>query len=178
MTFTLLPEDPAIFMSWTWADIEPYYQSLEDTSISNVNIREWLTDWTAIGDRISEWYSRLNLAVTIDTTDLEIEARYNSFLDEIYLPTQAADQKLKRKLLDSGLEPEGFEIPLRKMRVEAEIFRPENLPLLSDERKLASEYNKIIGAQSVIWQGEERTLQQMRTVLQDQTVYPRLQLCQ
>ena len=167
MTFTLLPEDPAIFMSWTWADIEPYYQSLEDTSISNVNIREWLTDWTAIGDRISEWYSRLNLAVTIDTTDLEIEARYNSFLDEIYLPAQAADQKLKRKLLDSGLEPEGFEIPLRKMRVEAKIFRPENLPLLSDERKLASEYNKLIGAQSVIWQGEEQTLQQMRTVLQD-----------
>jgi oligoendopeptidase F len=165
--FSALPEDPAVFMNWNWADIDPYYQFLEEFSLSAANVGEWLAGWTAVLDRISEWYARLNVAITIDTTDAIAEGNYNAFLDEIYSLAQAADQKLKRKLLDSGLEPVGFEIPLRKMRVEATLFHPDNLPLLSEERKLASEYNKLIGAQTVQWGGEERTLQQLRTVLQD-----------
>lgn len=162
-----LPEDSTVFMNWSWEDIEPYYQALDDFALSPENIGDWLASWTAIADRIGEWYARLNVAITVDTTDASAQTRYNTFLDEIYIPVQDADQKLKRKYLASGLQVDGFEIPLRKMRVEVDLFRTENLPLLSEERKLASEYNKIIGAQTVQWQGEERTLPQMRPFLLD-----------
>jgi oligoendopeptidase F len=154
-------------MQWTWDELEPYYQVLENYALDEKNVEVWLKSWTCLVDLVSEWYARLNLATTLDTADSEAEGRYNAFLDQIYPAAQSADQKLKRKLLGSGLEPAGFERSLRKMRLEAEIYRPENLPLLSEERKLASEYNKIIGAQTVQWQGEERTLQQMRAALQD-----------
>jgi oligoendopeptidase F len=74
---------------------------------------------------------------------------------------------LKEKLLASALEPEGFAIPLRNMRAEAELFQEANLPLLADEQKTGNEYDKIIGAQTVVWEGQETTLSQLQPVFQD-----------
>jgi oligoendopeptidase F len=165
--FHELPTSAITFMSWAWSDIAPYYDDLVSRPIDAAGLAQWLADWTRLSDLVGEAYARLNTAVTVDTTDAEAEGRYNDFLDSIHPRAQAAEQKLKEKLLASGLEPDGFKNPLRKMRAEAAIFRAENLPLLSQERKLASEYNKIIGAQSVTWQDEELTLQQLRRPLQD-----------
>jgi oligoendopeptidase F len=165
--FSSLPQSGVDFMDWSWSQIEPYYQDLQNRQINAENVNPWLLDWTRIMDLNSERYARLNLAVTQDTTDKEAEARYNDYLDTIHPAAQSADQGLKEKLLASGLEPDGFWVPLRKMRADAAIYRPENLPLLSQERKLASQYNKIVGAQTVTWEGEEVTLQQLRKVIQD-----------
>lgn len=162
--FASLPHTATEFMAWSWDRIEPYYQELLDRRLEVNNVTQWLSDWTRLADLLNEVYTQLNVAVTQDTTDKAAEARYNAFLDGIFPAFQSADQKLKVKLLASGLEPEGLEIPLRKMRAEAEIYCTENLPLLTEERKLASAYNKLIGAQTVVWEGEERTLQQMRPV--------------
>jgi oligoendopeptidase F len=165
--FENLPASAAEFMDWPWDAIAPYYQDLTDRPLDEQNVDNWLAQWTRLNDLVSESYARLNVAVTSDTTDQLAESRYNAFLDSIYPAVQAAENRLKQRLLETGLQPAGFDIPLRRMVVEAALFREENLPLLSKERKLASEYNKIIGAQTVTWQGEERTLQQMRPVLQD-----------
>jgi oligoendopeptidase F len=59
------------------------------------------------------------------------------------------------------LHPRGFEIAHKMMQTEAEIFREENLPLLADEQKLSNEYDRIMGATTVIWEGEEKTFWQM-----------------
>jgi oligoendopeptidase F len=164
--FNSLPGTALAFMDWPWSKIEPYYRNLQKRKINSQNVHTWLSDWTSVKDLISERYARLNVAVTQDTTDKAAESSYHEFLDSIHPASQAADQELKEKILASGLEPEGLAIPLRKMRAEATIFRPANLPLLSEERKLAAQYNKIIGAQAVTWEGEELTLQKLRTVYQ------------
>ena len=104
------------------------------------------------------------MATTLNTADQEAKNRFNAFLDDIYSPSQAANQVLKQKLLASGLQPQGFDIPLRNMRVEAEIYREENLPLLSEEKKLVNEYDEIIGAQTVEWEGREVTTTQLQPV--------------
>ena len=164
--FTALPSSGPEFMEWNWEQIEPFYQDLLERPLDVQNVALWLSDWTRLGECIGEAYARFSLANNQDTADPQAESLYIAFLDQIYTQSQAADQKLKEKLLASGLEPQGFDLPLRRMRTEAAIFRSENLPLLSEERKLASEYNKIIGAQTVNWEGEELTLQRLRLVLQ------------
>jgi oligoendopeptidase F len=55
-----------------------------------------------------------------------------------------------------------MDVPLRKIRADVELFREENLPLQTAEQKKGAAYDKIIGAQTVVWEGEERTLTQLQ----------------
>lgn len=162
-----LPDRAIEFMDWPWTRIEPYYRELAERPLSADTISAWLADWTRLAELVHETYQRLYVAITVDTTDEAARQRYEAFLDEIYPQAQAAEQILKEKLLASGLEPEGFERPLRILRAEAEIFRQENLTLLAQELKLSAEYDQIIGAQTVLWEGREVTLAQLRPVFQD-----------
>jgi len=163
----MLPNNALDVMDWPWAKFQPYYQELAERPISPANLESWLADWSRVSLLVYEAYQRLYVAITVDTTDKLAEQRYNTYLDEIYPAAQAAEQPLKEKLLNSGLEPPGFEVPLRNLRAEADLYRPANLPLLSEELKLNTIYDKIIGAQTIEWDGREVTISQLQTVFQD-----------
>jgi len=164
---TSLPKTPEELMQWTWPPIEPHYRDLASRTLTAGSVSEWLADWSRLSECVSEMQSRLSVATTVNTADVEAERRYNAFLDTIYPAAQAAEQTLKQRLLDAGLQPDGFEMPLKNMRAEAALFREANLPLLAEEKKLSIEYDKIIGAQTVMWEGQELTLVQLRTALLD-----------
>lgn len=164
--FATLPADYREFIHWTWPQLEPYYQDLMERSLSTGNVAAWLADWSHLAKLVQETYARVHLATTLNTADVEAEQHYNTFIGEVLPQVEAAEQQLKQKLLNSGLEPPGFEIPLRNLRAEAALFREANLPLLVENRKLGSEYNKIVGAQTAQWEGQELTLQQMRPIAQ------------
>jgi oligoendopeptidase F len=107
------------------------------------------------------------VGTTVNTTDEATEARFNAYLEGVIQPASVASQRLKEKLLESGLQPEGYDIQLRNLRAEADLFREDNVPLFTQESKLVSEYDKIAGAQTVQWDGEERTVAQMTPIYQD-----------
>ena len=153
-----LPSTPEALIEWSWSEIEPYYVELEARSITSANVDNWLADWSSVGERIEELYARLAVATSVNTADKQAEERMHAFLDGIFRNVMAVEQKLKQKLLASRLEPRGFEIPLRNMRSEADLFRQDNLPLLSQQQKLGLSFDKIYGAQTVNWEGEEITL--------------------
>jgi len=165
--FSNLPTDYREFVHWLWPQFEPYYQDLIDRPMNADNLAEWLADWTRIGRTVQETYARLQLTTALNTADAEAEKHYYTFLGEVYPQVEATEQKLKQKLLASGLEPTGFEIPLRNMRTEAALFREANLPLLAEDRKLGSQYDKIVGAQTVQWEGQEIPLPQLRPIYQN-----------
>ncbi len=164
--FSTLPKTSTEILSWNWTHFEPYYADLQARSLSAQNVEAWLDDWTALTDRLTEISSRLYVNAGINTADAAAEQRYLDFLEHIFPKVLSADQVLKEKLLQSGLTPVGFEVPLRNLRAEAALFRSENLPLLNEEARLCNDYNKIVGAQTVGWNGEEVTVAQLRPVYQ------------
>ncbi|MBI4962807.1 MAG: M3 family oligoendopeptidase [Desulfomonile tiedjei] len=164
--FDLLPNDAKAVMQWSWTEIEPYYDDLVGRSVTGDTVSAFLRDWTRLSELIDEAYSRLMVATTVNTADQEAERRYHAFLDEVYPPVEQAEQKLRQKLLESGLTPEGFRMPLSKMRWESEIFREANLTLLVQDHKLSTQYDKIMGGQTVQWNGREVTLVQLRPFFQ------------
>ncbi|HSF81130.1 MAG TPA: M3 family oligoendopeptidase [Anaerolineales bacterium] len=155
------------FMKWDWMQIEPYFQHLAYQPVDGTTVEGWLKDWTQLSNLLREMHQRLYVASTVDTTDPEAQQRYANFLDNIFPHAQAAEQKLREILLASELEPGGFEVPLRNMRAEAELFCEANLPLLSEELKLATEHDRIIGLQTVEWQGKEVTVAQLQPIYQN-----------
>ena len=162
-----LPTNAREAMDWPWDRYAAHYESLAGQELATANLDGWLGDWSRLGELISEVYARLYVATSRDTTDKAAEMRYHAYLEKIMEPAEAADQKLKKMLLAGKLEPEGFEMPLRKMRTAATLFREANLPLFTKERKLSSEYDRIIGAQTVEWEGRELTIAQLAPVMEE-----------
>jgi oligoendopeptidase F len=165
--FENLPESALDVMDWRMEHYQPYFQQLMETELTAENVGAWLKGWTQLGDLIMEVFSRLAVANSQNTADAEAERRYLSYVESMLPPLQMANNLLQRKLVESGLQPEGFEVPLRNMRTELEIFRETNLPLFVEEQKLGTEYDKIIGAQTVTWEGEEVPLARLQVVAQN-----------
>ena len=157
-----LPSDPREFVTWSWAQFAPYYDDLQQRPLSPQTVADWLADWTAVSRIVLDSTSRLRLAHNLDTADEMAEQQYFAFLEDVLPFSQAAEQKLKEMLLASGLSVEGMELPIHRLQVDVDIFAAENLALFAEEKKIASRYDKLVGAQTVEWDGEERTLTALR----------------
>jgi oligoendopeptidase F len=154
-------------LDWDWSRYEPYFNDLAGRSLSAANVDGWLEDWTKVDYCLGEQFARLQVTTAANIADPIASKRFNTFVDGVYPQAEAALQTLKQKLLASGLQPAGFEIPLRNMRAEADLFRSENLPLLTEEVKLSKRYDEIVGAQTVQWEGQELTPSQLTPIYQD-----------
>lgn len=162
--FQTLPRETVTFMTWTWGAIEAYFHDLETRELTAETLDGWMADWGVLGLHLDEAYWRFWVATTQDTLDAEAQTRFEQFLEAVYEPAQMAEQRLKDKLLESGLQPALFDEPLRNMRAESAIFAAANLPLLTEEHRLGNEYDRIRSLQTVQWEGEEVTLVQLLTV--------------
>ena len=162
-----LPKTSDELKGKSWTDLQPFFDDLEGRTLSAATINEWLADFSALSDLMGEYGSRAYVATTRDTTDAEADRLYKAYVEQIEPQERAADQRLKLKLLNSGFVPDGFAVALRNLRAEVDLFREANLPLLTEEAKLRIQYNKIIGAQSVNWDGQEKTTRQMELLQQD-----------
>jgi oligoendopeptidase F len=86
-----------------------------------------------------------------------------SFVREVAPRVQVAAQELKAKLLlvDDFRPRADEEQMLRRLRNEADLFRSENVPLLTEIEALGNEFNTITGAIVVLLDGEEYTIPQV-----------------
>ncbi|HMQ29252.1 MAG TPA: M3 family oligoendopeptidase [Chloroflexaceae bacterium] len=163
---TPLPATALDTLEWSWDQWRPAYDELRGARPMAATLEAWMADWTRLHHLVSETYARLHLATTCDTTDAAAEARYRAFLEGVLPQILSAEQELKQALLASGLTPTGLAIPLRDMRAEAELFREANLPLITEEQQLSNAYNRLIGAQTISWQGRELTIPQTAPLLE------------
>jgi oligoendopeptidase F len=60
-----------------------------------------------------------------------------------------------------------YEVFDRDVKNHVTLFRPENVALETEEAKLCQQYQKLIGAQTVTFRGEEKTLVQMGRYLEE-----------
>jgi len=154
-------------MELDWAQLEQHYAALEKADLNKTTITGWLKNWTEVSDVRDELYSRLYVATSVNTADEAAQKQFDYFMEKIFSRAMVAEQKLKEKLLASELTVIGFEIPIRNMRAEAEIYREANLPLLVKEEKLNVAHDQVMGAQAVKWQGKEKTVRHMEVVLRE-----------
>ena len=103
MDFTLLPTHANSILAMTWQDYEPYYNDLETRALDESTIETWLDDWSALASCVDEQFTRLQIVTTQHTADEELQHQFNQFLDEVQPAVKASDQKVKEKLLASGL---------------------------------------------------------------------------
>ncbi|HNB54140.1 MAG TPA: M3 family metallopeptidase, partial [Anaerolineales bacterium] len=157
---------PSHFLTLPWTDIQPYFDTLETQPLTPDTVETWLADWSRLSELLQERATAVRVATVQDTTNAEAETAFKDYLQNIFPHAQKANHALTQKLLASGLTPAGMEIPLREMRVDAELFRETNLPLQAAEHQNALRFNKLVGAQTVTWGDEETTITQLGPLYQ------------
>jgi len=160
-----LPKTSKEMQDWKWADYEPFFEYLLTQEVNKDNIDSWMKYWSDFSELIGEVGTDVYVSTTVDTTDEDAKKRFHTFLEDISENASTRNQKLKKKLLESRITPKNFDVPLRAIKSEVDLFCKENLPLMTKDSKLSKEYDAVIGAQTVEWEGEEITITQLSPVL-------------
>lgn len=166
MSFVGLPTTLEGINVRTWETFKPYFEELNDRPLSLENSRKWLNDWSDLSRLVWEAYSWTSIQKTLDTTDKEKEQAYLDFIQQVIPPAQIADQALKVRLLALEITDEDMQLVLRDLRNEAEIFREENVSLITKVQELDNEYDKLTGGMRVEWDGESKNISQLKPFLQ------------
>jgi oligoendopeptidase F len=149
-----------------WDRVQPLFDQLLARELDNAEaLRQWLEDYSELSAVMSEAGSRRNIQHACHTDDEDIEKAYLHWVEHIAPKLKPLGNQLQKKYLDSPalpqLDAERYDILTREWRAAFELFRQENVPLQTQVTKLNSEYDKIVGAMLVEYDGQTQTLQQL-----------------
>jgi len=169
------PESSAELAGATWESCLPYYEALAQVPLDAASLPGWLADWSRFESALSEAASLAMIAYTCDTTDPAKEAAHLRFSTEILPKAEEQSVRLARRLVETGMVPEGMETTVARFKTSIEIFREENVPLFAELEEMASKYQRITGGMMAEWEGEQRPLPMLSPFLQarDRTVRER-----
>lgn len=154
-----------------WADIQPYFEKLLQAECNNVEeLEKWMQNRSELESVVSEDYHWKYVYQSCDTNNSEKEAALNRFLEKIMPHWMQISNQLNEKIAHSPylsqLDSKKYKIFLRSLKNQLELFREENIPLMTEVDKLANEYGKISGAMTIDHDGQTLTLQQAQKLLQ------------
>lgn len=157
-----------------WPQIAPLFGQLEARAAqakTAAELERWLLDWSELNAALDEESSRRYIAMTCHTDNTEAEKAYLHFVENVepqLKPRQFALEKIYvAHPQRDKLSKHRFEVFDRDVKNHVELFRPENVALETEEAKLCQQYQKLIGAQTVNFRGEEKTLVQMARYLEE-----------
>ncbi|MCU0475978.1 MAG: M3 family oligoendopeptidase [Anaerolineae bacterium] len=161
--FENIPTHATDALDWAWDSYQPYFDALLSQPLDDATAHAFLSDWSRLARLAGEVYARISVSTTVNTKDERADQRFNAFVEHIYPQLVTYNNQLNAKWVAAEVEIEGFEVPLAKLRADLELFREANLPLMTEESKLEREYDKLISAQTVVWDGVETTLPKLAT---------------
>jgi len=172
MSLSPIPNLPFAVDTNDWTVFQNRYNELAAAPLTADSVSGWLERWSELNRVVEEVGSIVHIESTLDTTDAAKEQAFLNFVENMEPGYRRAEQSLKERLLayatsDEALG-EGLRVPLRKMRNQADLFREANIPLLTELAKLGNEYDKITGGLKAEWDGEEKNLSQLDSLLLDQ----------
>jgi oligoendopeptidase F len=190
---TFVPQDIDL---GDWPQIAPLFEQLEllaPKCRSAAELERWLLDWSELNAALDEESSRRYIAMTCHTDSPEAEKAYLHFVEQVepqLKPRQFALEQIyvahprRAELLAIGTPASGtarandkepcrrpafrrYEVFDRDVKNHVELFRPENVPLETEEARLCQQYQKLSGALTVHFRGAEKTLVQMGRYLEE-----------
>ena len=157
-----------------WDQIKPLFDRLEQRAAqcgSVADFEGWLLDWSELSAALDEEASKRYIAMTCHTDSADAEKAYLHFVENIEPQLKPRQFELARVYIAHPLRQE---LPSRRFLVldrdtknQVELFRPENVPLETEEAKLSQQYQKLSGSLTVQFRGEEKTLVQMGRYLEE-----------
>jgi oligoendopeptidase F len=177
MTTTYVPETfprawlPEGVELKTWDRIEPWYKKLLAMPVDTPEqLEAWLTASDELNAAVGQERTARYVAMTNQTDDPAREAAYLEFVREIEPKLQPYLNEVNNKFLDApgraGLPAERYRVFARSLENRRALYREANIPRETRLAELGQQYQKAVGAMTVQFQGEERTLVQLSPFLE------------
>ena len=165
---TYIPQDLEI----TWENLEPLFTDLKDRQIDSVAaLEQWLRDRSELEAALEEDFAWRYIRMTCDTLSEELLQKFQYFATEIEPKIAPYSNELNKKLVASPytaqLDQQKYFIYLRGVKKALELFREENIPLLTEIQVEQQKYQSITGSMSVHLDDKEFTLEQAAVRLKD-----------
>ncbi len=152
-----------------WAVIEPLGRALLDRPVNNAReLERWILDRGELDAACGEAAADLYITMTSRTEDHAAQQAYLRYIEEVQPKLRPLAFALDRRYVQLADRVEFDRSPAsrwhvydRDIRVDVELFREENVPLETELAKLSQRYDQLTGAQTVHFDGQERTLPQM-----------------
>ena len=161
MAAKVVPDSPAAFKDAAWQDVLPYYEELASRPLDTRNVEEWLGDWSLFESLLSEAASLANFAYTCNTADPELEAAQLRFGTQIMPRAHEQRVRLQGRLVELGYIRPGLETTVQRFRNQIDLFNEANVPLFAELSELTTQWNKVNGSMTVMWEGQEKTPAQL-----------------
>ena len=156
----------------SWASIESFFVDLECRKISSaIELEKWLFDRSELEAVLSEEMAWRYIKMTCDTSNQELLNSFNFFVNEIEPFIAPFSNRLNLKLVGSiylkELDQEKYNIYFRGIKNELDLYREENISLLTKIAIDSQKYGAISAAMTVEWCSAEITLQKAASIMKD-----------
>lgn len=177
---------PSDFKITTWENLKPLLEELKARPINSLEeLKQWLRDHSEVDAIISEDGAWRYIKMTCNTQDERLQNDFNFFVTEIEPHISPYTNDLNKKLVEcpfvDQLEKDTYFVYVRGVKKSIELYRKENIPLITELRQKEQEYGNISAAQTITHQGEEMTLQKATTFFKSndralrETIYHQIQ---
>jgi oligoendopeptidase F len=145
-----------------WSTVQPHVDALLAAELTPANADAWLQRWSDLASVLYEAQSRIYREVSENTADEAADRRFCILVEQIIPQARVSEQALRDRLLTlTGYAPSADTVELlHRFRAGADIYRAENVPILSDLMKLENKYEKAIGGLTIEWNGATETIPQ------------------
>ena len=155
----------------SWEAMELYFKNLLERNINSAeDLKSWLKDLSELDAATNEDFRWTYVRTTIDTSDEKAKAaltnQYVNIFPKMSVQLNLLDKKFIASPFINELDPEVFFTTIRRIKKSLELFREENIPLQSELKMKESAFDEIAGAQSILYNGTELTVQQASVYLE------------
>lgn len=159
-------------LKFDWENLKKLYDELKRRELgSQEAMEQWLKDESELYSVVAEEEALRRVRNTTQTDNQEYERVFLQFVQELEPKLKAARFELDKKFVASPareiLSKDYYSVMVRSRTNNVALFRTENVELEKQDSELKTKYEKISGAMTVNFRGEERTLNQMARFYDD-----------
>jgi oligoendopeptidase F len=151
-------------------EVTALYEELYKRSIRSVqDLEDWILDRSELDAAVNQEGSILYIRMTCQTDDPRKAKAYKDFIETVVPAIKPLNDRLNHKFLKElsvfPLDPKRYEVYIRDVKTDIELYVEENVKLQTEVELLSQEYQTVSGAMMVYFEGKERTLPEMSKYL-------------
>ncbi len=136
---------------------------------SSKELEEFVLDRSELEAAVSQQGSILYIQMTCQTDDAQKASAYKHFIETVIPAVKPLEDRLNHKFIKDleihGLDEKRYQVYIRDVKCNIELFVDDNVPLQTQVDILSQEYQTVNGAMTVDFEGKERTLPEMSKYL-------------